>query len=158
MSEEKKTYAWLPSNCERFYDVYDSIEEAVAEAQKQWDEKYEYYEEEGENNAEIYLMVAEQFSIEKSLERYGEILVEYLDEQLFDFTSCEDSKVYCRSKDLFNCKVKDALMPIVKECLSFDTDQIGANLTLTYNVETRKYYWNGVEYDSVPEAFKLKEE
>ena len=72
--------------------------------------------------------------------------------------SYEDSKVYCRSKDLFNCKVKDALMPSVKECLSFDTDQIGSYLSLTYNVETRKYYWNGMEYDSVPAAFKLKEE
>ena len=38
-------YAWMPSNCERFYETYESIEEAVAEAQKQWDEKYEYYEE-----------------------------------------------------------------------------------------------------------------
>ena len=158
MNNGKNMYSWLPSNRERFYEVYDSIEEAVAEAQKQWDEKYEYYEEEGENNTEICLMVVEQFSIEKSLECYGEILVEYLDEQLFDFTSCEDSQVYCRSIDLFNKKIKDSLMPIVKECLSFDTDQIGSYLSLTYNVETRKYYWNGEEYDSVPAAFKLKEE
>lgn len=158
MNKEKNMYAWIPSNCERFYEVFDSIEDAVIEAQKQWDEKYEYYEDENENNTEIYLMVVEQFNIEKSLERYGEILVEYLDEQLFDFTSCEDSKVYCRAQDLFNKKLKDALMPIVKECLSFDTDQIGMYLSLTYNVETRKYNWDGVEYDTVPEAFKVKEE
>lgn len=158
MSKEKKMYAWLPSNCERFYEVYDSIEEAVTEAQKQWDEKYEYYEEDGENNAEIYLMLVEPFSIEKSLEHYGEILVEYLDEQLYDFTLCEDSKVYCSDNDLFNRRIKEALMPIIKECLSFDTDQVGTYLALTYNVDTRKYYWNGEEYDAVPEAFRKKED
>ena len=74
MEEEKKMYAWMPVNCERFCETYGSIEEAVAEAQNQWDEKYEYYEEEGENSTEIYLMVADQFDIEKSLERYGEDL------------------------------------------------------------------------------------
>ena len=158
MNKEKKMYAWMPTNCERFYEVFDSIEEAVCEAQKQWDEKYEYYEEENENNTEIYLMVVEQFSIEKSLERYGEILVEYLDEQLADFTLLEDSRVSCRSKDLFNQKVKESLMPIAKECLSFETDMVGYHLSLTYNVETRKYNWNGVEYEAVPEAFKVKEE
>lgn len=42
MKEEKKIYAWHPSNCDTFYETFDSIEEAVAEAQKQWDEKYEY--------------------------------------------------------------------------------------------------------------------
>ena len=80
----------MPSNCERFYETYESIEEAVAEAQKQWDEKYEYYEEEDENDTEIFLMVASQFNVEKSLERYGEDLVDYLEEQLYDFTACED--------------------------------------------------------------------
>ena len=44
MEEEKKMYAWMPSNCERFCETYGSIEEAVAEAQNQWDEKYEYYD------------------------------------------------------------------------------------------------------------------
>ncbi len=157
MDKEKKMYAWLPSNCERFYEIYDSIEEAVVEAQKQWNEKYEYYEEEGENNTEIYLMVVSQFNIEKSLECYGETLVEYLDEQLFDFTSFEDSRVYCRYNNVFNQKIKEALMPIVKECLTFEADQVGHILLLTYNVETRKYSWNGEEYDVIPDAFKCKE-
>ena len=156
MNKEKKMYAWMPSSCERFYETYGSIEEAVEDAQRQWDEKYEFYEEEGENNAEIYLMVVEQFNVEKSLERYGEILVDYLDEQLFDFTSCDDSNVSCKCADLFNQKVKEALMPIVRECLSFDTDKVGHHLTLTYNVEIRKYCWNGVEYDAIPDAFRLK--
>lgn len=31
---EKKQYAWLPSNREVFYETYGSIEEAVAEAQR----------------------------------------------------------------------------------------------------------------------------
>lgn len=157
MDKEKKMYAWMPSNCERFDETYDSIEEAVVEAQKQWDEKYEYYEEEEENNTEIYLMVVSQFNIEKSLECYGETLVEYLDEQLFDFTSLEDSRVYCRYNNVFNQKIKEALMPIVKECLTFETDQVGHILSLTYNVETRKYSWNGEEYDVIPDAFKCKE-
>lgn len=33
---------------------------------------------------------------------------------------------------------------------------VGDILTLTYNVETCKYYWNGEEYDTLPDAFKQK--
>lgn len=159
MEEEKKMYAWMPSNCERFCETYGSIEEAVAEAQNQWDEKYEYYEEEGENNSEIYLMVARQFNPEGRLNRYGEDLIDYLEDQLCDFThgTDSDSGVSCSNLVLFNQKVKESLLPLVKEYLTFVDDMVGDILSLTYNVETRKYYWNGIEYDAVPEAFKKNE-
>lgn len=159
MEEEKKMYAWMPSNCERFYETYDSIEKAVAEAQNQWNEKYEYYEEEGENNTEIYLMVARQFNPESRLNRYGEDFIDYLEDQLCDFTHGTDldSGVSCSNIVLFNQKVKESLLPLVKEYLSFVDDMVGDILSLTYNVETCKYYWNGEEYDAVPEAFRKKE-
>ena len=150
--------AWMPSNCERFYETYDSIEEAVAEAQNQWDKKYEYYEEEGENNTEICLMVARQFNPEDRLNRYGEDLIDYLEDQLCDFThgTDSDSGVSCSDLVLFNQKVKESLLPLVKEYLTFVDDMVGDILSLTYNVETRKYYWNGEEYDAVPDAFKKR--
>ena len=158
MNKEKKKYAWMPSNCERFCETYDSIEEAVAEAQNQWDEKYEYYEEEDENNSEIYLMVARQFNPESRLNRYGEDLIDYLEDQLCYFThgTDSDSGVSCSNLVLFNQKVKESLLPLVKEYLTFVDDIVGDILSLTYNVETRKYYWNGEEYDAVPDAFKQK--
>lgn len=158
MNKEKKMYAWMPSNCERFYETYGSIEEAVAEAQNQWDEKYEYYEEEGENNSEIYLMVARQFNPEGRLNRYGEDLIDYLEDQLCDFTHGTDSDpgVSCSNLVLFNQKVKESLIPLVKEYLTFVDDMVGDILSLTYNVETCKYCWNGEEYDAVPEAFKQR--
>ena len=84
--------------------------------------------------------------------------MDYLDERLYDFTGLEDSKVSCQCGDLFNQKVKEALVPVIKECLSFYIDQAGRCLTLAYNVETRKYYWNGEEYETLPEAFKQKGE
>lgn len=159
MEEEKKMYAWMPSNCERFDEAYGSIEEAVAEAQNQWDEKYEYYEEDGENNTEIYLMVARQFNPEDRLNRYGEDLIDYLEDQLCDFThgTDSDSGVSCSNLVLFNQKVKESLLPLVKEYLNFVDDMVGDILSLTYNVETRKYYWNDEEYDAVPDAFRKKE-
>lgn len=152
-------YAWMPSNCERFYETYDSIEEAVAEAQNQWDEKYEYYEEDGENNSEIYLMVAKQFNPEDRFNRYGENIIDYLEDQLCDFTHGidSDSGVSCSNLVLFNRNVKESLLPLVKEFLRFQDDMVGDILSLTYNVETRKYDWNGKEYDEIPEAFKEKE-
>ena len=158
MEEVKKMYAWMPSNCERFDETYGSIEEAVAEAQNQWDEKYEYYEEECENNTEIYLMVARQFNPEDRLNRYGENILDYLEEQLCDFTygTDLDSGVSCSNLVLFNQKVKESLLPLVKEYLTFVDDMVGDILSLTYNVGTRKYYWNGEEYDAVPDAFKQK--
>jgi hypothetical protein len=158
MNKEKKMYAWMPSNCERFDEIYDSIEDAVAEAQRQWDEKYEYYEEENENNTEIYLMVARQFNPENLLDRYGEVLINYMEDQLYDFTHGADSDpgVCCNNIVLFNQKVKEALVPLVKEYVSFRDDMVGDILTLTYNVETCKYYWNGVEYDAIPDAFRFK--
>ena len=153
-------YAWMPSNCERSYETYDSIEEAIAEAQNQWDEKYEYYEEEDENNTEIHLMVARQFNPEDRLSRYGEDLIDYLEDQLCDFThgTDSDSGVSCSDLVLFNRKVKESLLPLVKEFLRFQDDMVGDILSLNYNVETRKYSWNGEEYDEIPEAFKEKEE
>ena len=159
--EEKKLYAWMPSNRELFHETYDSIEEAVAEAQKQWDEKYEYYEDEEEyNNTEISLLSVRQFNPEKHMERYGEELIEKLDEHLGDFTcgTEAESEVDCKDVAKFNKAVKDSLMPLIKEHLSFYMDMVGERFNITYDVKTRKYTWQGKEYDSLPDAFKEKEE
>ena len=158
--KEKKMYAWMPSNCELFHETYDSIEEAVEEAQKQWDEKYEYYEEDDENDTEISLLSVRQFNPEKHVERYGEELIEKLDEDLGDFTygTEAESEVYCKDVAKFNKAVKEALMPLIKEHLSFHMDMVGEHFNITYNVKTRKYTWQGKEYDSLPDAFKEKEE
>lgn len=160
MKKEKKQYAWMPSNCETFYDTFDSIEEAVAEAQKQWDEKYGYYEEEDENNTEIALLIVDKFNPETYMERFGEELIDKLQEQLSDFTLyCDlDSEVECKNVAEFNRAVKEALMPVINEHLSFYADQVGEPLNLTYDVKTRKYTWEEKEYDVIPEAFKRKEE
>ena len=158
--EEKKLYAWMPSNCELFHETYDSIEEAVEEAQKQWDEKYEYYEDEEEyNDTEISLLSVRQFNPEKHVERYGEELIEKLDEDLGDFTygTEAESEVFCKDVTKFNKAVKEALMPLIKEHLSFHMDMVGEHFNITYNVKTRKYTWQGKEYDSLPDAFKEKE-
>lgn len=158
--KEKKLYAWMPSNCELFHETYDSIEEAVEEAQKQWDEKYEYYEDEEEyNDTEISLLSVRQFNPEKHVERYGEELIEKLDEDLGDFTygTESESEVYCKDVAKFNKAVKEALMPLIKEHLSFYMDMVGDHFNITYNVKTRKYTWEEKEYDSLPEAFKEKE-
>ena len=157
--EEKKLYAWMPSNCELFHETYDSIEEAVTEAQKQWDEKYEHYEDEDENDTEISLLSVRQFNPEKHVERYGGELIEKLDEDLGDFTcgTEAESKVYCKDVAKFNKAVKEALMPLIKEHLSFYMDMVGDHFNITYNVKTRKYTWQGMEYDSLPDAFKEKE-
>lgn len=157
--EEKKLYAWMPSNCELFHETYDSIEEAVEEAQKQWDEKYEYYEDEDENDTEISLLSVRQFNPEKHVERYGEELIEKLDEDLADFTygTEAESEVYCKDVTKFNKAVKEALMPLIKEHLSFHMDMVGDHFNITYDVKTRKYTWQGKEYDSLPDAFKEKE-
>ena len=158
--EEKKLYAWMPSNCELFHETYDSIEEAVEEAQKQWDEKYEYYEDEEEyNDTEISLLSVRQFNPEKHVERYGEELIEKLDEDLGDFTcgTEAESEVYCKDVAKFNKAVKEALMPLIKEHLSFYMDMVGEHFNITYNVKTREYTWQGNKYDSLPDAFKEKE-
>ena len=156
---EKKLFAWMPNNCETFDDSFDSIEGAVAEAQKQWDEKYDHYEDEDEyNNTEIYLMTVRQYNPETYLERFGEDLIDMLNEDLSEFTSGTEveSKVYCKDKSKFNEAVKSALMPIIKKHLSFNMDLVGDILDLTYNVETRKYTWNGKEFDVLPDEFKCK--
>lgn len=159
--KEKKMYAWMPSNCEMFDETYDSIEDAVSEAQKQWDEKYDHYEDEDEyDNTEIYLMTVRQYNPETYLERFGEDLIDGLDESLADFTSGTevDSEVYCKDKSKFNEAVKSALMPLIKKHLTFNMDLVGDILDLTYNVETRKYTWQEKEYDVLPDEFKCKEE
>ena len=113
-----------------------------------------------ENNTGIDLMLVEKFNPETYMKGFGDELIDKLQEQLDDFTCyCDvDSEVECKDKAGFNKAVKEALMPIVKEYLSFYMDQIGMFLNLTYDVKTRKYTFEGKEFDDIPEVFKAKEE
>lgn len=142
-------YSWIPTNKEIFDDTFNSIEEAVAEAQKQYDEKYEMYED-NSNNTEIYLMTVHVFNVENYLDNFGESIIDLLDCNLYDFTNNIDSEVYCNNKEEFNKEVKSALLPLIKKYISFNFDAIGDFLDITYNVKTRKYYWKGQEYNNLP--------
>ena len=41
----KKEYTWYPDNQERFSEVFDSIEQAIENAQKKFDSKADEYDE-----------------------------------------------------------------------------------------------------------------
>ena len=108
------------------------------------------------NNTEIVLMIVDQFNPETCMEEFGEEIIDKLQGQLDDFTCLfnSDSEVICMNKPKFNKAVKDALMPIIKEHLSFHMDQVGNHLNLTYDVKTRKYIYEGKEFDELPEVFE----
>lgn len=158
MDKEKKLFTWLPSNKETFYDTYNSIEECVKEAQKQYDEKYEYYEEEDENSLDINLYVVEKYNPEKYLNKFGSHLLDLLNDNLIDYMEGIDveSEVYCpvNKEDEFNQKVKDALLPLINEYVSFHMDMKGTFLELKYNVKYRVYLIGDTEYTEIPEKFK----
>lgn len=171
--DKKKRFAWFPDNVERFYDTFDSIEEAVADAQDQFDNKYEMYEDYAEfneetddpddfdlNSTDITICEAEKYNVDKFLNRFGENLIDMLNEDLGDFmfgVDC-DSDVYCQPGKIgeFFKEVKSALKPLIDKYLIFYMDELGHSLALTYNVKTRKYKWNDVEYDEVPAEYKEK--
>lgn len=46
----KKEYTWYPDNQERFSEVFDSIEQAIENAQKKFDSKADEYDEDEENS------------------------------------------------------------------------------------------------------------
>lgn len=161
---ERKIYSWMPENSEMFYDVFDSIEEAVKDAQKQWDEKDGfYYDGDGHYHYStvIHLMRVRRFNPEKHLDEFGDTVIDYLQEQLDGFTSgCEgDPQVAVKDADEFNLAVKQALLPLVRKHLFSYFDMVGDTLTLEYDVKNRKYLLNGEECsEDVLEQFKEKEE
>lgn len=66
-------------------------------------------------------------------------------------SNCE---LFHETYDSIEEAVKEALMPLIKEHLSFYMDMVGDHFNITYDVKTRKYTWQGKEYDSLPDAFK----
>ncbi len=55
----KKEYTWYPDNQERFSEVFDSIEQAIENAQKKFDSKADEYDEDEENSSVIIIGLVE---------------------------------------------------------------------------------------------------
>lgn len=161
---KKTQFTWLPENCETFYEVYDSIEECIAEAQKQFDERYEYYEyeddedfdESDKNSTIITVSKVVDYDMDKFIDSIPDMIVDRLEDKHYDFTGVTDieSEVYVDKFDEYKKEVIDALTPIIKKRLSVYPSQVGQALNFTYNVKTRKYIYEEQEYDELPEPFR----
>lgn len=149
IDNNKRLFSWKPKNLDIFLETYDSIEEAVKDAQEQFDSKLGLYDEVSEyNSTVIHLMRVRKFNPEKQLDEFGDDVIDYLQMQLEGFTSgCGgDAQVEVRDSDAFNLAVKQALLPIIDKHLSFYFDMVGDVLTLEYDLNKRKYVLDGKEY------------
>lgn len=113
-----KQYSWFPENgnCP---DLFNSIKEAIADAQHKYDEEYEEYEDKDETSEIISVGSVRHFDMQEAVKVIVDNIEDYIGEQLHDFTfGCDfESECYVSKKDkeTFTKEAIDALLPIIEK-------------------------------------------
>lgn len=81
----KKEYTWYPDNQERFSEVFDSIEQAIENAQKKFDLKVDEYDGDEENSSVIIIGLVEKFIIKSAVESIVDDIQDNLECSISDF-------------------------------------------------------------------------
>lgn len=138
---ETKQYSWFPENgnCP---DLFNSIEEAIADAQHKYDEEYEEYEDKDETSEIISIGYVRHFDMQKAVKIIVDNIEDCIGEQLHDFSSgCDfESECYVSKKDqeTFAKEAVDALLPIVEKYV-FVNPQWVCTPTHKYDLCKRKF-------------------
>lgn len=116
--EGQKQYSWFSENS-GMVDTYDTIEEAIADAQDRYDSCDEPFEE--SDCSSIYVGEVSSFNLKEALKD----IVRNLDYQIYHesmpkFADAFDGECECSlriDRDVFASEIADALLPIVEKHL-----------------------------------------
>ncbi|NDV93492.1 hypothetical protein D0T84_00980 [Dysgonomonas sp. 521] len=115
---EENKYSWFPENG-NCTDLFDSIEEAIKDAQHKYDEGYEEFEDKDESSPIISIGSVRHFDVQKSVNIIVDNIEDYIGEQLHDFSSGCDFESECyvsrKDKETFAKEAVQALLPIVEK-------------------------------------------
>jgi hypothetical protein len=117
--KSNKQYSWFPKggNCP---DVFDSIGEAVRDAQHRYNNGDDPYEDGDEYTpAIIYVGPARSFDMENAVKVIVEEIEDNIGEQMVDFSFGCDFEAECqilkKDKEIFIKEATQALLPIVEK-------------------------------------------
>lgn len=143
MNMDKEKYSWFPENgtCP---DTYDSIEEAIKDAQSRYDNGIEEFEEFDDEDTSpiISVGVVRNFDLKDAT---GDVVdgIEDTMYSLFDdflFGCDADNGCYISEKDKadFRKEAIDALYPVIEKYVFFNPQWI-CTPTCKYDLKNRKY-------------------
>lgn len=138
----KKEYTWYPDNQERFSEVFDSIEQAIENAQKKFDLKVDEYDGDEENSSVIIIGLVEKFIIKSAVESIVDDIQDNLECSISDFAFGMDweseAQILDKHKAEFKEKAVDALSPLIEKYFHFSPEMKSIPV-LKYNLEKKKY-------------------
>lgn len=138
----KKEYTWYPDNQERFSEVFDSIKEAIENAQEKFDSKADAYEVDEENSSVIIIGLVERFNIKSAVESIVDDIQENLECSINDFAFGSDweseAQILDKHKVEFKEKTVDALYPLIEKFFYFSPEMKSIPV-LKYDLAEKKY-------------------
>jgi hypothetical protein len=124
MEKKSKTqYSWFAENGD-CHDVFDSVEEAIEDAQHRYDEEWEEFEYRDEVLPVAYIGPVKFFNMENAVKTIVEGIEDNIGDMLYEFIGACDFDAECyvskKDKDAFVKEATQALLPIVKKyvCIS----------------------------------------
>jgi hypothetical protein len=141
MKQKSNTqYSWYPEEgiCP---DVFDSIEEAVGDAQNRYDNGDEPYEDEY-TPAIICVGPVRRFDMEDAVKTIVEEIEDNIYEQIFDFSfGCEiesECQILKKDKEIFIKEATQALLPIVEKYV-YVNPQWACTPTWKYDLKNKNW-------------------
>lgn len=137
----KKEYTWYPENADRFNDTYDSIEDAIEDAQDRFDNQCEEYDDE-DNSCIINIGEVEHFNVRAAVESIVDDIQDNLECSIDDFASGIDweteAQILKKDKDTFKEEATNALLPIVEKYFHFSPEMKSWDIK-QYDLKEKKY-------------------
>lgn len=138
----KKEYTWYPDNQGRFSEVFDSIEEAIENAQEKFDSKVDEYEVDEENSSVIIIGLVERFNIKSAVQSIVDDIQENLEYSINDFAFGSDweseAQILDKHKVEFKEKTVDTLYLLIKKFFYFSPEMKSIPV-LKYDLAEKKY-------------------
>jgi hypothetical protein len=140
--KSKTQYSWFPKggNC---YDVFDSIEKAVEDAQRRYDNEDEPYEDGGEYiSSFIYIGTVRYFDMEDAVKTIVESIEDDIYEQMIDLSFGCDLETECqilkKDKEIFIKEATQSLLPIVEKYVYINPQWV-CTPTGKYDLKNKKW-------------------
>lgn len=135
-------YAWCPSNLSTFSEVFETIEDAIENAQTCYDNKTGYYEN-SQNSPIIIVGNVVSFDLEKFVRNYVNSFKDYLTDSLESFSFGANVEVECfildknKEKEFEEKSVK-SLLPLIKKYFYYYPEMM-TEKSFNYSLTEKKF-------------------
>lgn len=141
--KNNKEYTWLPVNQGTFSNTFQSIEDAIADAQDKFDKEYEEYEDGDEYNSHIITIgEVERYNVKSAVESIVDDIHDNLESDISDFAFGMDyeseAQILEQHKSEFKEQAVNALLPLIEKYFYFSPQMKSIEIN-QYNLKERKF-------------------